>query len=70
MKIITINVQESKNYVTVLRKVKKLDITNVGSDENKIKDNSVVKMGRTQYEFFQKWTTSIKVILQTYDDCS
>ena len=37
-----------------------MDIKNIGSDEIKIKDNSVVIMGRNQYEDLQKWTTLSK----------
>ena len=51
------NVQESTNYVTLLSKVNKSDITNVCSEENTIKENSLVQMGITQYESLNSWYT-------------
>ena len=46
MKNTAMNVQSSKNYVTVLSKLKKMDYKNTGTDSIKIKNNSVVIMGK------------------------
>ena len=51
------NVQESTNYVTVLRKVNKSDITNIFTDGNTINENSVVQMVRNQYDCLHSWST-------------
>ena len=51
------NLKASTNYLSVLSNLRKSDITNECTEENKKHENTIVKLGITEYEYLQQQIT-------------